>query len=246
MLSAILNGINFGSKYVPPLDGCIDDALDVEECIKSKSEISSHLYPLRVKCLLDEDSKKQSILNSFREYLITSKSGDNVLFFYSGHGDHIPCYGGDEEDNWDECLVPADYDGTSSSLISDDEIAKIIAQKPPGVILTCVFDACHSGTMTKELPKKINKFLHVNNDSCISLSACRDDQTSADARFGVDGRPNGALTRCWLDVLKSIPGITWVQIIEEINKLLKKECFSQVAQLSGPLELLNSYPFGGI
>eukprot|EP00173_Palmaria_palmata_P003280 Plantae.Rhodophyta-Palmaria_palmata.ctg3415.p1 GENE.Plantae.Rhodophyta-Palmaria_palmata.ctg3415~~Plantae.Rhodophyta-Palmaria_palmata.ctg3415.p1 ORF type:complete len:223 (+),score=43.68 Plantae.Rhodophyta-Palmaria_palmata.ctg3415:318-986(+) len=52
---------------------------------------------------------------------------------------------GDEDDGYDETLVPMDWEGAGH--IVDDEIYDILVRRlPGGVRLTAVLDACHSGT----------------------------------------------------------------------------------------------------
>lgn len=45
-----------------------------------------------------------------------------VLGYFSGHGHHVPDINGDEEDGFDEAIVPADFNKEDSSMIIDDVI----------------------------------------------------------------------------------------------------------------------------
>lgn len=63
-----------------------------------------------------------------------------------GHGGQTKDLDGDEEDGYDECLYPVDYQ--SAGHIVDDEIHDTIVRPlQPGVRLTAIIDACHSGSM---------------------------------------------------------------------------------------------------
>ena len=53
---------------------------------------------------------------------INNGSVSEVWIHYSGHGSHIKDMDGDEEDGFDEVLVPLDYD--KNGVISDDFINK--------------------------------------------------------------------------------------------------------------------------
>eukprot|EP00929_Paragymnodinium_shiwhaense_P008559 TRINITY_DN11251_c0_g1_i3.p1 TRINITY_DN11251_c0_g1~~TRINITY_DN11251_c0_g1_i3.p1 ORF type:complete len:165 (-),score=42.78 TRINITY_DN11251_c0_g1_i3:294-788(-) len=52
---------------------------------------------------------------------------------------------GDEDDGKDEALCPVDY---QDGLLRDDEVyATLVGPLQEGVLLTCVLDCCHSGTI---------------------------------------------------------------------------------------------------
>jgi len=54
---------------------------------------------------------------------------------------------GDEDDGYDETLIPVDY--YTSGQITDDLIYEVLAkQLRSGVVMTCLMDCCHSGTGT--------------------------------------------------------------------------------------------------
>merc|ERR1712137_1430591 len=53
---------------------------------------------------------------------------------------------GDEEDKFDETMVPLDY--ASAGQIPDDEINReLVLDLPEGCCLTAVMDCCHSGSI---------------------------------------------------------------------------------------------------
>lgn len=61
---------------------------------------------------------------------------------------------GDEEDGYDEILIPGDY--KESGQIVDDEIYQhFVTQVPPGVHVVAMIDCCHSGT-AMDLPYVCN------------------------------------------------------------------------------------------
>ncbi len=64
----------------------------------------------------------------------------------AGHGSRVRDQDGDEDDGYDETLVPVDFQ--RSGQIRDDDIFKILV-KPlrAGVTMTCLMDCCHSGTV---------------------------------------------------------------------------------------------------
>jgi len=74
------------------------------------------------------------------------------------------------------------------------------------------------------------------------LAACQENQTAADSTFGMDGRPNGAFTWALLQSLQQGEGRTWLQVMEDAQKLLKDDGFAQVPVLRAAPAAINSYP----
>lgn len=100
--------------------------------------------------LMDDDEHemptKDNIIAAYRRIVEEAEPGDAVFLHYSGHGCKIRDDNGDEEDGFDEALVPFDY--TSAGVIRDDDLFKIIIQPlQDGVTLTSLMDCCHSGTI---------------------------------------------------------------------------------------------------
>ena len=69
---------------------------------------------------------------------------DSLLL--TGHGSRVRDQDGDEDDGFDETLVPVDFQ--RNGQIRDDDIFKVLV-KPlrSGVTMTCLMDCCHSGTV---------------------------------------------------------------------------------------------------
>ena len=90
-----------------------------------------------------------------------AKSGDTVIFYYSGHGTRQPVNPADtqdepEADGMDQVLLPSDvgaYDPIKMTLknaIVDNVLGrKIDAIRATGAAVWAVIDACHSGTVTR-------------------------------------------------------------------------------------------------
>jgi len=113
------------------------------------------------------------------------------VLHYSGHGGSVKDEDGDEEDGYDETLVPVDY--KSSGHIVDDDIHDILCKGlPRGVRLTAIVDCCHSATVL-DLPFTYN----VNGD----LEIIENDRNegisklvAAGARFALDGNKKAAVS----------------------------------------------------
>jgi Caspase domain len=71
-----------------------------------------------------------------------------------GHGGQMKDSSGDEDDGFDEVLMPADYKEVGH--IQDDEIfGEFVTKVAAGVTVTCMIDCCHSGT-AMDLPYVCN------------------------------------------------------------------------------------------
>jgi hypothetical protein len=145
---ALLVGID-KYQYINPLIGSTNDARAMAKFIQSEWGYKQS----QVKILTDEKATAKGILRAFDNWLIRgSKRGDNVLFFYSGHGTYvIDDNDHDETDGVDEALCPVDTRRTRRgkvNLILDDEINQRL-KKLRGRKVLVIVDACHSGTITK-------------------------------------------------------------------------------------------------
>jgi len=107
--------------------------------------------------LCNREATANNIRKSLTSFSKKCKLGDIVYLHFSCHGQPFEDYDGDENDGWDEALVP--YDAlkvymtgkyTGENHITDDELnnyLKIIRNRvgPQGFVYV-VIDACHSGS----------------------------------------------------------------------------------------------------
>ena len=205
---ALLIGINYVSQE-GELRGCVNDVLDVwrfmvargVECVILCDDDPDGGWPEGAP--VQGEPTKEAIRREMASLAAWTRWNPRARcwFHYSGHGGQTIDWDGDEEDGKDECLFPVDYRAAGS--LRDDEVAQILRHGlSQDASLVAIVDACHSGSMFD--------FKHVYSagatEACdalpqhISISGCRDDQTSADARFGE--RWGGALTRALLPILQ--------------------------------------------
>lgn len=96
------------------------------------------------------------IRKGLSDLVLSCKSGDVVYIHFSGHGQPYEDTNGDEEDGWDESLVPYDaqmfykkneYEGQNH--ITDDELHTYLQKIRKAVgargYVCVVIDACHAG-----------------------------------------------------------------------------------------------------
>ena len=142
---ALLIGID-AYQNVSPLIGPVNDAKAMHAFITADLGFDEG----DVKLLADADATRVNILREIEEWLIGgTRPGDEVFFYFSGHGFQQPDTNGDESDRFDETLVPVDVvvrnGETVVGMIADDEIAALL-NRLSGRRVTVVVDACHSGT----------------------------------------------------------------------------------------------------
>lgn len=110
--------------------------------------------------LLDEKATYQNITTQLSNFINQTKKGDIVYLHFSAHGQPVEDMNGDEQDGWDEAIVPIDayklykkgiYDGRKHLL--DDQlnvyIKKLRTKIGPNGFLYVVIDACHAGTSSR-------------------------------------------------------------------------------------------------
>ena len=110
--------------------------------------------------LLDEQATYQNITNQLSTFTNQTKKGDIVYLHFSAHGQPVEDINGDEEDGWDEAIIPIDayknykkgvYEGKKHLL--DDQlntyIKKLRTKIGPSGFLYVVIDACHAGTSSR-------------------------------------------------------------------------------------------------
>ena len=140
---ALCVGINqFTDRELPPLKGAINDARTLSLMLMRDFGFD----PRNVLVLADAQATKAGLLGSIGALLDGTRAGDELVLFASTHGSHIPDQDGDDEDGYDEVLVAHDHDW-ERAVLSDDELARVLAKVPDGVRLTAIWDTCHAGTL---------------------------------------------------------------------------------------------------
>jgi hypothetical protein len=233
---AVLVGINYYGTS-GELRGCINDVNNLKSILINRFGY----LPENVLTLTDNTTdasripNRQNILNSFSTLVSKAENEDftELWFSYSGHGTYYTDASNDETDGRDELLCPVDY--ATSGFITDDVVYSSLASKvPASAQLFCLMDCCHSGTIL-DLPYLYSTSLSTNNThqcaaQVISISGCRDDQTSADAYMGSDYE--GAMTWSFINALSNANfNIKLVDLVQNMRVLLSNG-FTQVPMLA--------------
>ena len=206
---ALVFGLNYAGTPAA-LNGCINDVVNIGKYIAATLRM-----PVKV-CTDDVSSPETTavgIVQNLYELAVQSHrdSLDFVWIHYSGHGSYVMDASGDDADGRDECLVPSDY--AVAGVLTDDFLNKLFCNFSPSTRVVFVCDSCHSGTICDvKYNWESARRCRVENVLCsirakvLTLSGCRDDQTSADAyNIAGDAQFAGALTACMLKVLVETP-----------------------------------------
>ena len=137
---AIVIGISDYSGEENDLDYADDDALDMKTALITVYGYSESNIIL----LIDDDATRSNIASAINSLKESVGSGDEVVFFYSGHGARGKANDGDKE-LIDEAIVP--YECTAESLIWDGELAQMFSTFKTSRIIF-IFDSCYAGGMT--------------------------------------------------------------------------------------------------
>jgi hypothetical protein len=129
---ALIVGVDKYSGTWPPLQNAVNDAKAIEALMKSKYQFES------IKTLYNEAATRTNIIKEFEWLVDNVKPEDNVLIYYSGHGELKKSL---NKGYW----VPADATTTSTTgFISNSDIQTYLAgiQSKHTLLIS---DACFSG-----------------------------------------------------------------------------------------------------
>jgi hypothetical protein len=174
--------------------------------------------PNDIAILADQNATRDAILSAIEERLVQPASpGDNLFFYFAGHGAQVLNTRSDEPDKFDESIVPADS-RIGAADIRDKELRRrfnsILAH---GARLTVMIDACHSGSGARGLPsgaqpRGIKPDLRdvaddtdwgprPEDNGALVLSASHDFDNAYEVRDS-ERTMHGAFTWAWLRALR--------------------------------------------
>ncbi|KAJ9538064.1 hypothetical protein OSB04_030797 [Centaurea solstitialis] len=179
---------------------------------------------------------RRNILTALEWLTRGCQSGDSLVFYYAGHGSHVPDGNGDEKDGFDEALCPVDY--SVSGKILDDEInAIMVAPLPHGATLHSIMDTCFSGTLLDlpflcridrggfykwedHHPSHVSSYGGTSGGKAICISACDDHQNSADTS-AFTGNSIGALTYSFIQAVQSARKLSYGDLLDNMRKIVR-------------------------
>lgn len=142
---AVMIGINYVGMD-GELAGCHNDVLNMKEYLMDVHGFEDHNMTILMDDGVHPDPTRSNIMYAYQRIVELSEPGDVVYLHYSGHGGKLRDDGYDEEDGYDETLIPLDYD--INGQIRDDDVKRVlVVPMKAGVFVTSVMDCCHSGTV---------------------------------------------------------------------------------------------------
>jgi len=143
---AVMIGINYVGDNPGELSGCHNDVINMKKYIMDVHGFEEE----NIKILMDDgeniEPTGENIIEAYRTIVAESEAGDAIFLHYSGHGTKMRDDDGDEDDGYDEALVPRDYQ-TNGCIRDDDLYDILIKDLPDGVTMFSLMDCCHSGTI---------------------------------------------------------------------------------------------------
>lgn len=150
---AILIGINYVGQN-GELNGCHNDVHNIKRYL-----IEQQGFQESDMLILMDDGQhnaptRRNIMDAFTRITQYSEPGDVVFVHYSGHGGRVEDTSGDEDDGYDETLIPVDFK-KAGHILDDDVFATLVKPMKRDVRVTVLMDCCHSGTAL-DLPYEMN------------------------------------------------------------------------------------------
>ncbi|EDO15519.1 hypothetical protein Kpol_479p7 [Vanderwaltozyma polyspora DSM 70294] len=144
---ALLIGINYiGSKH--QLRGCINDVANIYAFLTQRYGYN----PDDIVRLTDDQKNmaciptRANMIRGMQWLVKDARPGDSLFFHYSGHGGQTEDLDGDEENGFDETIMPVDFE--TQGVIIDDVMNEIMVQPlQQGVKMIALFDSCYSGSV---------------------------------------------------------------------------------------------------
>ena len=128
-----------------PLAGCVNDARLWAHTLQELGYAPT--------LLLDRDATGEAIRSEVQALIDQARPGDDIVLQFAGHGTRMDDRDGDEQGGdtpaYDECFCAVDCDRREDGLVIDDEFRNMFAGLAAGASLTCFFDCCHSGSITR-------------------------------------------------------------------------------------------------
>jgi hypothetical protein len=141
---AMLVGINYIGQPSGVLKACHNDVDNMKDYL-----MNAQGFREEEMLILKDDGvcmvpTKQNIMDGFVRLTQYSQPGDVVIVSFSGHGGRAVDTSGDEDDGYDETLIPVDF--RENGQIVDDDILEVFVKRMKGGVFCTVFmDCCHSG-----------------------------------------------------------------------------------------------------
>jgi hypothetical protein len=242
------------------LDGCVNDATSLKDFCTASFGFSE----INITTLFNQSATRDSIINALEQIVHKAAKGDVVFVYYAGHGSQVKNSLSSEKDKKDETIVPADHWKNGVVDIRDKELAVFFNRLiDKGVLLTVIFDSCHSGSIGRGKTTLITgeektRYMEEGNadakDAVIPLrpeergaliiSAAQDFELAKEQR-DENNNPHGAFTLALLKALRQLPLESAANdIFNSLTAIMKYYGKTQEPVLAGTAERKKGPLFG--
>ena len=259
---ALLVGINeyrhSGTNF-NDLRGSVNDVQAIRSLLLNRYRFKT----ANIDTLINRQATRHAILTAINRTLVQpAKTGDIVFFYFSGHGSRTVDLDDDENDPYDETLVPHDGRDPHGNVsdITDDEIYGLLQKlSNKGVHTICIYDSCHSGSVSRSLlqarwipqDRRESRLVAENtvmneNDGFsagLAISLTNFTALSASTAFEkayevqIDGKAYGAFTLALTRSLAQLPaGASYRELQPYLNTFLNGIVVNQHPQMEGAID----------
>lgn len=169
---AFMVGISDYTNAVDQLDDKWDNIHGANDIDLLNPTLKKHGFIISQ--LKNSDATAKRIRNSLFAFIKTCKPGDIVYIHFSCHGQPVEDQDGDEDDGWDESIIPYDARKTyrkgeyvGENHITDDELNiyfKAVRTKVGRLgLVNVVIDACHAGSSYRGMEDVDSVFIRGTN-----------------------------------------------------------------------------------
>ncbi len=229
------------------LEGCVNDAEEVKALVAAKYGFTDGRYITFIK---NQECSRDRIIKELNKLIDESQKGDIVFIYYAGHGSQVYNSMSDEDDKMDETMVPADiWKGVKD--IRDKELALLFNKLvDKGVVLTVVYDSCHSGSVGRGPNANPPKVRKIDNDmedakdgtriavapedkGALIFSAAQDVECASEQKDD-QGTPHGAFTIAFCKAVQTLPATASAsEIFTSVRAIMKYNGKTQEPVLAG-------------
>jgi hypothetical protein len=218
--------------------------------------------PGEVSTLLDQEATREAILEAIESRLMAdARPGDELVFYFAGHGSRVENPASDEIDGLDETLVPADS-AVGAPDVHDKELRKIFNRAlDSGAKVTVIVDACHSGSATRGgIPSEVRTIERpagprtvqgpygprIEERGALILAAAQDEQLAGGAFDHERREGRGAFTLAFQKAVRaSWPGESAEHLFARLRAILQSSGTDQEPVLAGLPEVRRGAFLGG-
>ena len=263
-IRSVLVGVDvYERPDVPPLGGCVNDVALVRHVLKDYLGVPNE----DIRVVVNQRATKENILHRLRVACESSEEGDVIVFYFSGHGSQIRDRDGDElTDYLDEVICPYDMDWDRGTFITDDDLDALFAEIPEGVLLEAFVDCCFWGTdrgdvrflpppfdiaarSEGERDLEYHAFVECEcfGDRNVLWAASEEGQPAGEDTL--EGRTHGVFTYWGYRFIEANIDRIWSgaysreELFRDVREYVRSLGYTQQAQLTAPLPLLEVAPF---